>query len=250
MQNNFFRSKNSTRKNFRSIEIWGMPASESEQPKVKIIFRGDAGFCRYKMLSWCERHDVGYIVGIAKNQRLKACIDPLMKQAEECATERKEKARWFSEFHYGARSWDRKRRIIAKVEVTHLGRNPRFIVTNLKGDPQELYDTLYCARGDMENKIKQQQMDLFADRTSCHHWWANQFRLLMSSLAYILMESIKRLALKGTELAQAYVGTLRLKLLKIGAVIIQNTRRIRFLLSSAYPHQALFQTVVSRLSPG
>jgi hypothetical protein len=121
---------------------------------------------------------------------------------------------------------------------------------NLSGDGQQLYDKLYCARGEMENRIKEQPLDLFADRTSCHRWWPNQFRLLLSSLAYMLLEAIRRLALKGTELANAYVGTLRLKLLKVGAVILRNTRRIRFLLSSAYPHQRLFLQVAARLAPG
>ena len=113
-----------------------------------------------------------------------------------------------------------------------------------------LYDKLYCIRGEMENRIKEQQLDLFADRTSCHRWWPNQFRLLLSSLAYMLLEAIRRLALQGTELANAYVGTLRLKLLKVGAIILRNTRRIRFLLSSACPHQRLFLTVAARLAPG
>ena len=220
-----------------------------EWPQVPIIFRGDSGFCRWKMLAWCERHAVGYIVGIAKNKRLDARLQPLMTQAEHCQRESGQPVRWFSEFRYGARSWDHARRIIAKVQVTSLGRNPRYIVTNLQGDPQTLYDRLYCARGDMENLIKQQQLDLFADRTSCHKWWPNQFRLLLSSLAYILLESIRRLGLMGTELARAYVGTIRLRLLKIGAVMLSNTRRIRFLLSSAYPHQKLFRTVAARLAP-
>jgi hypothetical protein len=218
-------------------------------PRVRIIFRGDSGFCRWRMLSWCERHDVGYIVGIAKNQRLNAITARLQRDAQDCHVELGAKVRWFSEFRYGAGTWDRKRRIIAKIEHTSQGGNPRYLVTNLEGAPQTLYDKLYCARGEMENRIKENQLDLFADRTSCHHWWPNQFRLLLSSLAYILLESIRRLALKDTELAQAYVGTLRLKLLKIGAVILRNTRRIRFLLSSACPYQQLFFLVAARLAP-
>jgi len=124
------------------------------------------------------------------------------------------------------------------------------VVTNLDGEAQALYDKLYCARGDMENRIKEQQLDLFADRISCQRWWPNQFRLLLSSLAYSLLEAIRRLALKGTELANAYVGTLRLKLLKIGAVILKSTRRIRFLLSSTCPYQTLFFHVAAKLEPG
>lgn len=153
-------------------------------------------------------------------------------------------------FRYGAKSWNKQRQVIAKLEVTDKGPNPRFIITNLPGDAQALYDGAYCARGDMENRIKEQQLGLFSDRTSAHDWWANQFRLLLSSLAYILLESIRRIALKGTELENAQATTIRLKLLKIGAVILRNTRRIRFLLSSHDPHQTLFKTVTARLQPG
>ena len=219
-------------------------------PKVKIIFRGDSGFCRHKMLSWCERHRVDYIVGIAKNNRLNTCLEPVMRQAEVRHEQTGNKIRWFTEFQYGARTWGKARRIIGKAEVTYQGRNPRYIVTSLTGDPRKLYDHLYCTRGDMENRIKEQQLDLFADRTSCHHWWANQFRLLLSSLAYILIESIRRLTLTGTELATACANTIRLKLFKIGAVMIRNTRRIRFLLSSSYPYQDLFRKVAARLASG
>ena len=219
-------------------------------PQVKIIFRGDSGFCRWRMLSWCERKRVGYIVGIAQNQRLNAATAPLQRDAAACFATTGSKVRWFSDLHYAAASWKRQRRVIAKIEHTDKGSNPRYVVTNLEGDGKRLYEKLYCARGEMENRIKEQQLDLFADRTSCHRWWPNQFRLLLSSLAYMLLEAIRRLALQGTELATAYVGTLRLKLLKIGAVILRNTRRIRFLLSSACPYQKLFFHVVAQLAPG
>ncbi len=219
-------------------------------PQVKIVFRGDSGFCRHKMLTWCERHNVNYIVGIAQNKRLNALATPWQKEAEKHFSETNEKVRRFEELQYAARSWGRSRRIITKIEYTEKGSNTRYVVTNLGGKPQLLYDKLYCARGDMENRIKEQQLDLFADRTSCHHWWANQFRLLLSSLAYILLEAIRRLALQGTELARVYVGTLRLKLIKIGAVILRNTRRIRFLLSSACPNQKLFLHAREKLAPG
>lgn len=219
-------------------------------PKVRIIFRGDSGFCRWRMLSWCEHHGVDYIVGIAKNQRLDAFIQPHLEAAAEQFAASGKKVRWFTDIRYGAHSWDHPRRVIAKIEHTDKGSNPRYVVTNLAGEAQTLYEKLYCARGDMENRIKEQQLDLFADRTSCQRWWPNQFRLLLSSLAYTLLEAIRRLALKGTELAHAYVGTLRLKLLKIGAVILKNTRRIRFLLSSTYPYQPLFFHVAAKLAPG
>lgn len=202
------------------------------------------------MLSWCERCDVGYIVGIAKNKWLDALTAALQQEAQACYAALGTKIRWCTEFPYAAGTWNRARRVTAKIEHTAQGGNPRYVITNLEGAPQHLYDRLYCARGEMENRIKAQQLDLFADRTSCHRWWPNPFRLLLSSLAYSLLEAIRRLALQGTELAQAYVGTLRLKLLKIGAVILRNTRRIRFLLSSAYPDQRLFLLVAARLAPG
>jgi len=216
-------------------------------PKVRIVFRGDSGFCRHRMLDWCEKKDVDYILGMAKNKRLNVLSWNLQGQAETQFKQSGKKQRLFAEFRYSAHSWSRERRIIAKAEHTGKGPNPRYIVTNIPGDPQQLYDKLYCARGDMENRIKEQQLDLFADRTSCHAWWANQFRLLLASLAYMLLEAMRRLALKGTEMAKAQCGTIRLKLLKVGAVIIRNTRRIRFLLSSAYPYQQLFRHVAEQL---
>ena len=218
-------------------------------PKVRIVLRADSGFCRWKMLRWCERHNVDYLVGIARNERLNAQARPFLDAAEQAFQTSGRKQRRFHVMYYAAKSWDRRRRIIVKAEHSAQGSNPRYLVTNLKAKPQYLYDRLYCARGEMENRIKEQQLDLFADRTSCHAWWANQFRLLLSSLAYTLLEAIRRLALKGTQLASAYVGTIRLKLLKIGAVITRNTRRVRFLLSSAYPYQRLFAHVAAKLHP-
>ena len=216
-------------------------------PKARIVFRGDSGFCRHWVLGWCERHEVEYIVGVARNARLQALAQPLLDHANERFEHTGEKQRHFGQVHYAAGSWKRARRVIVKAEHSAQGANPRYIVTNLDGDAQELYDTVYCARGEMENRIKEQQLDLFADRTSCHQWWANQFRLLLASLAYTLIETIRRLGLKGTELARAQCGTIRLKLLKIGAVIVRNSRRVRFLLASAHPYQDLFATVAARL---
>ena len=140
--------------------------------------------------------------------------------------------------------------MIVKAEHTSRGANPRYVVTNLTGAPQRLYDAVYCARGDMENRIKEQQLHLFADRTSCHAWWPNQYRVLLSALAYVLLDTIRRIALAGTELARAYVGTIRLKLLKIGAVVLRNTRRVQLLLSSTHPRQDLFRVAAARLEPG
>ena len=220
----------------------------NEWPDVEIIFRGDGGFCRWRVLRWCDKNDVAYIVGLPKNKRINAMACDLMAQAEEQYEATGEKQRLFSETMYAAGTWDKERRVIMKAEHTKQGSNPRYVVTNLKGDPQELYDNDYCARGDMENRIKEQQLDMFSDRTSCHNWWPNQMRLLLSSLAYILVESIRRLALKGTELATAQCGTIRLKLFKLGSVIIRNTRRIRFHASSAYPYQELFMNVARKLA--
>jgi len=219
-------------------------------PKVKIIFRGDGGFCRWKMLRWCDHHDIGYIVGLPKNKRLNRLTASLQDEAAACFADTGHKVRWFSDLQYGAKSWDKPRRVIAKIEYSEHGVNPRYVVTNLEGDAKHLYDKLYCARGDMENRIKENQLDMFGDRTSCQRWWPNQFRLLLSSLAYTLIEAIRRIALQGTELAKAYVGTIRLKLFKIGAVILKNTRRIRFLLASGCPYQELYFLVAHRLATG
>jgi len=219
-------------------------------PQVKIVVRGDSGFCRWRLLRWCDRHDIHYIVGLAKNDRLLALAQPLIAQAATQHAQTQQKQRVFGEVAYAAHTWDRARRVIVKAEHTDQGRNPRFVVTNLRGDAQTLYDELYCARGEIKNRIKEQQLGLFADRTSCHGWWANQWRLLLSSLAYTLMEALRRLGLAGTELARAQCGTIRLKLLKIGAVLVRDTRRVRFLLAASYPHQELFATVVARLASG
>ena len=217
-------------------------------PDVRIIFRGDSGFCRHRMLSWCERKGVRYIVGIAKNVRLNTLASDLMQKAMTQFNEAGEKQRLFGEFAYAAGSWRTRRRVIAKAEYTDKGSNPRYVVTNLDGEAQHLYDHLYCARGEMENHIKEQQLDLFADRTSCHKWWPNQFRLLLASLAYTLIEAIRRLALHGTDMARARCSTIRLKLFKIGAVILKNTRRIRFMMAGGCPYQEIFRTACRRLA--
>jgi hypothetical protein len=222
----------------RLREVW---------PEVKILFRGDSGFCRWKMLRWCDSHRVDYIVGVGGNARLKRFGARLIEQAEECFDTTGDKQRLFGEFAYAAATWDRERRVIIKAEHTALGENTRFILTSLEGDPKTLYDTLYCARGNMENRIKEQQLDLYADRTSCHNWWANQLRLLISSMAYVVFDHIRRVALKNTRLANATCATIRNKLIRIGAVVLRNTRRIRLHLSTACPHQELFSLVATRL---
>ena len=220
-------------------------------PEVKVVFRGDSGFCRPLILSWCERHGVDYIVGLAGNPRLaKLALDIDYESAIRFEKTR-EKQRVFGFIEYAAKSWKKRRRkVVVKSETSWRGFNTRYVVTNLRGCSAEwLYDHRYCARGEMENRIKEQQL-LFSDRTSCHQWWPNQYRLLLSGLAYLLLERLRRIYLKRTAFAQAQVNTIRLKLLKIGAVITRNTRTIRLMLSSQYPEQDLFLKLASKLVPG
>ena len=209
-------------------------------PAVRIILRGDSGFCRRRMLAWCERNAVGYCVGMAQNKRLNAMTEAHRQRLARQFAQSAIKQREFAELRYGARTWKTQRRVIARLEHMDKGDNPRYIVTNLETEARSLYEDLYCARGEMENRIKEAQLGLFADRTSCHYFAANQFRLLLSSLAYILTERLRALALAGTEFARLQATTLRTKLLKIGAVILRNTCRVRVLLSCAFPHQAIF----------
>ncbi len=217
-------------------------------PDVEIIFRGDSGFCRHKMLDWCDSKNVKYIVGIAKNNVLKGMIEDEMELMQKESEKTKEPQRCFKDLQYAAKSWKHKRRIVAKIEHLPKGANPRFIVTNLEGVAGPLYEGVYCARGDMENRIKEQQLGLFADRTSASAWWANQFRLMLSSIAYVLIESMRRTAMVGTRFAKSQVTTIRLKLFKLAAVIVKNTRRIKFMFNSAYPWQEEFELIASRLN--
>lgn len=217
-------------------------------PAVRIVMRGDGGFCRWRLMRWCERHGIGYILGLAKNQRLKPLSDPFMEQAEADYEKSGEKQRQFHELIYAAGTWDRPRRVIVKAERLEQGPNRRFVVTNLDGDAQELYDQRYCARGEMENRIKEQQLDLFADRTSCREMIANQFRLLLSAAASVLIETFRRLALSGTELAAAQAGTIRLKLIRIAARVVVSARRVMFHLSSTHPMRELFRRIAQRLN--
>jgi hypothetical protein len=217
-------------------------------PKVRIILRGDSGFCRWKLMRWCERHAVGYVLGLARNNVLKALAMPFMAAAQTQFVATETKVRNFHEVRYAAKTWDRPRRVIVKAEHLPDGPNPRFVVTNLpRLGPRRLYDELYAARGDMENRIKEQQLALFADRTSCHAFLANQFRVLLSAAAYVLVEQLRRTALSGTELEAAQAGTLRLKLFKIAARVVRSVRRVRLHFSSAYPLADLFRRVLARL---
>src|SRR6266496_28433 len=224
-------------------------------PMVKIQLRGDAGFCREKLMAWCEREDIDYIFGLAQNPRLKKLIEVQMAQAEKQYEETKTPVRVFVEFFYATeKTWSRERRVIAKAEHLDKGANPRFVVTSLSAEQmaaQELYEKGYCARGDCpENRIKEQQLDLFADRTSTGKMWSNQLRLYFSSMAYVLLQTLRRVALVGTELEKAQCGTIRLKLLKIGAQIRVTVRKIWISLAGGYPHAALFAHVLAALETG
>lgn len=218
-------------------------------PQVKIIFRGDGGFCRWKMLRWCEKHGVFYIIGLARNSRLKTMAKPFVEQAEQQFKATDTKQRIFTDIEYAAYTWDKDRRVIVKAEHLQLGPNLRFVVTNLDGDPQALYDDSYCKRGECENRIKEQQLGLFADRTSCHEFVPNQLRVLLSAAAYILLQHLRQQALAGTELAEAQVSTIRLKLLKIGGLIKRSVRRIVLHLAGGYPLQKLFRLIAAKLLP-
>lgn len=218
-------------------------------PKVKIIFRGDGGFCRWKTLKYCDENDVGYVVGIARNQVLTRLAEPFIAQAESAFTQTGQKQRRFDEVRYAAKTWDRERRVIVKAEHLKKGANTRFVVTNLTHAPKDIYDGWYTPRGEMENRIKEQQLGLFADRTSCHRFIANQFRLLLASAAYVLIEHLRREALRGTEFARAQVSTIRLKLFKIAARVRTSVRRVVLHLSSSYPYQQLLCRLIARLAP-
>lgn len=225
-------------KRFR--EVW---------PDVKIIFRGDGGFCRWKMLRWCEKHGVFYIIGLARNSRLKTMAKPFVDKAEEQFKATDTKQRIFTTIEYAAYTWDKDRRVIVKAEHLQQGPNLRFVVTNLDGDPQTLYDSLYCKRGECENRIKEQQLGLFADRTSCHEFVPNQLRVLLSAAAYVLLQHLRQEALPGTELAEAQVSTIRLKLLKIGGLLKYSFRRVVLHLAGGYPMQNLFRLIAAKLLP-
>ena len=216
-------------------------------PNVKILLRADSGFCRWRMMRWCDRHGVDYLIGLARNPILEKRTQGWTLQAQQQYQATGLKQRLFNEFSYAAATWDRERRVLAKAEYGDKGDNPRFLVTSLTGDAQELYEKVYCQRGEAENRIKEQQLHLFAGRTSCHDFLANQFRMLLSAAAYVLVETLRRVGLAGTELAQAQVDTIRLKVLKIGARVVRSVRRIVLHLASAYPLQELLAGVLRRL---
>ena len=212
-------------------------------PEVKIVLRADSGFCREELMGWCELNHVDYLFGLARNQRLRRIIGRQMHQAQLLHKQTGKAARIFTEFDYQTRkSWSRSRRVVAKAEHLDKGENPRFVVTSLPAEEwaaQDLYEKFYCARGEMENRIKE-QMCLFADRLSTDAMRGNQLRLYFSALAYTLVEALRRLALNGTDWAQAQVDTIRRKLFKIGAIVQISVRRIVLQMSSAYPWKDIY----------
>jgi hypothetical protein len=220
-------------------------------PHVRIVLRADSGFCREELMAWCENHKIDYVFGLARNSRLRRKMASAMRQAKQEFQRTAKAARVFSEFSYRTRkSWSRARRVIAKAEYLEKGENPRFLVTSLDApawSAPQLYQRLYCARGEMENRIKE-QLSLFSDRLSTETLRANQLRLYFSSLAYVLVYALRRLALAGTEWATAQVGTIRWRLLKIAAEVRCTARRIWVRYSHAYPWKSLFAVAYAALS--
>jgi hypothetical protein len=228
-------------------------------PDVRITLRADSGFCRWRLMRWCDRHGVQYVLGLAKNASLERLSAGTLLRGRLWFEESGQKRRLFDEFRYAAGTWDRPRRTILRHEHDAKGPNPRYVVTNVqrdgcladdpdRDDARALYEGVYCARGECENRIKEQQLDLFAGRTSCHQFLPNQFRVLLSAAAYVLMDHLRRLGLKGTELARAQAGTIRLKLLKVGARVVASVRRVVLNLSGGYPLQALFTRLARTLA--
>ena len=242
-------------------------------PEVSIIFRADSGFCRSWLLSWCERNGVSYVVGLAKNSVLNRMSEHLALKAQYAYKESATKSRIINTFFYSARSWAARRKVVARIECGEKGIDQRYIVTNIKGEGRWLYETLYCGRGDAENQIKETKNTLFSDRTSCVNWEANQFRVLLSTLSHTLLEHLRTHALsqphpefceqspgaeeiatpEDMEKSQARqprwtFESIRLRLLKVGAVITRSTRRIIFRLASGHPWQANFTIALCKLT--
>jgi hypothetical protein len=220
-------------------------------PAVEIWIRADSGFARESVMTWCEANDVHYVLGLAKNARLRRAIGRALAEAEAEHRVTQVPVRRFEELRYRTRkSWSRERRVVAKAEWLPGKANPRFVVTSLATEDhgaKTLYETIYCARGDMENRIKEQQLALFADRTSTATMRANQLRLWLSSMAYVLMAHLRRIGLEGTALAHAQAGTIRLRLFKIAAIVRVSARRIAISFSSVFPLQSLFRIVLAQL---
>jgi len=220
-------------------------------PDVQIVIRADSGFCRENIMAWCEANGVDYILGLAKNKRLERILGKELHEAKQEFEATGRAARVFKDFTYRTdKSWSRSRRVVGKAEHLRKGANPRFVVTSLSAeefDARALYEDEYCARGEMENRIKEQQLYLFADRTSAHSMRANQLRLWFSSVAYTLLQVIREFGLQGTPLARARCDTIRLKLLKIGASVRVTVRRVWLSMAESYPYRGLFAAVYANL---
>jgi hypothetical protein len=218
---------------------------------VRIVLRADSGFCREEIMAWCEAHGVDYLFGLAKNSRLVEALEPALADAHARYLQTGVAARVFAEFAYQTRdSWSRLRRVVGKAEYLPKGPNPRFVVTSLSAAERAarvLYEEDYCARGDMENRIKEQQLMLFADRTSTAWLRSNQLRLWFSAAAYVLVQALRRLGLAGTRLAQAQCGSIRLWLFKIGALVRVTVRKVWLSLSSACPYRHVFIQIYDNL---
>ena len=223
----------------------------SSWPQTTLVIRADSGFCRDDLMTWCEANNVQYVLGLAGNSRLVCKLAPEMRKAKRSARRTGQPARVFADFEYRTRkSWSAKRRVIGKAEWTNGGANPRFIVTNIHaafGPARFLYEDVYCQRSEMENRLKECQGDLFADRTPAPTMRANQLRLWLSSLAYVLMCAVRRIGLAGTKLERATCGTIRLKLLKIGALVTISVRRVKLAFASACPDREIFMLAARRL---
>src|SRR5205823_10393289 len=216
-----------------------------------ILLRADSGFAREALMAWCESNGVDFLFGLAKNSRLVGEIEAKLAQAAEQSRRTEKPARRFKDFTWQTRkSWSRERRVVAKAEWTGGEANPRFVVTSLareKHEARHLYEKLYCARGEMENRIKECQLDLFADRTSTGTMRANQLRLWLSSMAYVLISALRRIALATTRFADATCGTIRLKLFKIGAQVRISVRRVKFSMASAFPYTDVYRAAWAAL---
>jgi hypothetical protein len=220
-------------------------------PHVRIILRADSGFCRENLMQWCEEQQVDFVFGLAKNKRLTQILGRELHEAKQAFAASGHAARVFKDFTYRTRkSWGRERRVVGKAEHLAKGANPRFVVTSLPAEREparELYEQRYCGRGEMENRIKEQQLYLFADCTSCQTMRANQLRLWLSSVAYVMLSALRRHGLKNTALEHARCDTIRLKLLKIGAVVQVTVRRVWFSLAESCPYQAIFAQTFANL---
>jgi len=218
-------------------------------PEAEIVLRADSGFCRDELMSWCERHRVDYVFGLAKNSRLLKRIRRQMQKAQRRHAETGKAARVFHQFRYRTRNtWSKKRRVVAKAECLDKGKNPRFVVTSLtQMEARSLYEDFYCARGEMENRIKEQQLDLFADRTSTAKMRSNQIRLCFSSMAYCLLQALRELGLEGTKMAKAQCSTIRVRLLKIGARVRVTVRKVWIEMATGHPARDLFAAVHGNL---